>query len=73
MKVDHLEAYTAYGAQAFLVLANAISKSDGSRASKLDPLVRAYGAVDELNSLLGLARCVAVMKRPNDILGDRGR
>jgi ABC-type branched-subunit amino acid transport system substrate-binding protein len=32
-KVDHLEAYTAYGAQAFLVLANAISKSDGSRAS----------------------------------------
>jgi branched-chain amino acid transport system substrate-binding protein len=32
-KVDHLEAYTAYGAQAFLVLANAISKSDGTRAS----------------------------------------
>jgi branched-chain amino acid transport system substrate-binding protein len=32
-KVDHLEAYTAYGAQAFLVLANAITKSDGSRAS----------------------------------------
>ena len=32
-KVDHLEAYTAYGAQAFLVLANAIAKSDGSRAS----------------------------------------
>ena len=32
-KVDHLEAYTAYGAQAFLVLANAITKSDGTRAS----------------------------------------
>jgi ABC-type branched-subunit amino acid transport system substrate-binding protein len=32
-KVDHLEAYTAYGAQAYLVLANAILKSDGSRAS----------------------------------------
>jgi branched-chain amino acid transport system substrate-binding protein len=32
-KVDHLEAYTAYGAQAFLVLANAIAKSDGTRAS----------------------------------------
>jgi branched-chain amino acid transport system substrate-binding protein len=31
--VDHLEAYTAYGAQAFLVLANAIQKSDGTRAS----------------------------------------
>jgi branched-chain amino acid transport system substrate-binding protein len=32
-KVDHLEAYTAYGAQAFLVLANAIAKSDGTRPS----------------------------------------
>jgi cob(I)alamin adenosyltransferase len=32
------------------------SLGDGSRASKLDPLVRAYGAVDELNSALGLAR-----------------
>jgi branched-chain amino acid transport system substrate-binding protein len=32
-KVDHLEAYTAYGAQAYLVLANAIVKSNGTRAS----------------------------------------
>jgi branched-chain amino acid transport system substrate-binding protein len=32
-KVDHLEAYTAYGAQAYLVLANAIAKSDGTRPS----------------------------------------
>jgi branched-chain amino acid transport system substrate-binding protein len=32
-KVDHLEAYTAYGAQAFLVLANAIAKSNGTRPS----------------------------------------
>lgn len=32
------------------------SLGDGSRTSKLDPLVRAYGAVDELNSALGLAR-----------------
>jgi branched-chain amino acid transport system substrate-binding protein len=30
---DSLEAYTAYGAQAFLVLANAITKSNGTRAS----------------------------------------
>jgi cob(I)alamin adenosyltransferase len=29
------------------------SLGDGSRVSKLDGLVRAYGAVDELNSLLG--------------------
>jgi len=32
------------------------SLGDGSRVSKLDPLVRAYGAVDELNSLLGWSR-----------------
>jgi cob(I)alamin adenosyltransferase len=29
------------------------SLGDGSRVSKLDPLIRAYGAVDELNSLIG--------------------
>src|SRR5207237_4480300 len=28
------------------------SLGDGSRVSKLDPLVRAYGAVDELNSVV---------------------
>src|SRR5213079_2093778 len=32
------------------------SLGDGSRVSKLDPLVRAFGAVDELNSVLGWAR-----------------
>jgi cob(I)alamin adenosyltransferase len=32
------------------------SLGDLSRVSKLDPLVRAYGAVDELNSVLGWAR-----------------
>jgi len=32
------------------------SLGDGSRVSKLDPLVKAYGAVDELNSLVGWAR-----------------
>jgi cob(I)alamin adenosyltransferase len=31
------------------------SLGDGSRVSKLDPRVVAYGAVDELNSLVGLA------------------
>ena len=35
------------------------SLGDMSRASKLDPLVRAYGAVDELNSVLGWARVAA--------------
>jgi cob(I)alamin adenosyltransferase len=32
------------------------SLGDGSRVSKLDPLVRAYGAVDELNSFVGWTR-----------------
>ena len=35
------------------------SLGDGSRVSKLDPLVRAYGAVDELNSILGWAQLEA--------------
>jgi cob(I)alamin adenosyltransferase len=33
------------------------SLGDGSRVSKLDPLVRAFGAVDELNAIVGWARC----------------
>jgi cob(I)alamin adenosyltransferase len=39
------------------------SLGDGSRVSKLDPLVRAYGAVDELNSVLGWASVVAADPR----------
>jgi cob(I)alamin adenosyltransferase len=35
------------------------SLGDGSRVSKLDPLVRAYGEVDELNSVVGWAQVVA--------------
>jgi cob(I)alamin adenosyltransferase len=35
------------------------SLGDGSRVSKLDPLVRAFGQVDELNSLLGWAQVAA--------------
>jgi cob(I)alamin adenosyltransferase len=35
------------------------SLGDGSRVSKLDPLVQAYGAVDELNSLVGWALVAA--------------
>ncbi len=31
------------------------SLGDGSRVSKLDPRIRAYGSVDELNSLVGVA------------------
>jgi cob(I)alamin adenosyltransferase len=39
------------------------SLGDGSRVSKLDPLVRAFGAVDELNSLVGWIQVVAHDKR----------
>ena len=39
------------------------SLGDGSRVSKLDPLLRAYGAVDELNSLVGWAQVEAVDER----------
>ena len=35
------------------------SLGDGSRVSKLDPLVRAYGVVDELNSVVGWAQVEA--------------
>jgi len=35
------------------------SLGDGKRVSKLDPLLRAYGAVDELNSLIGWAQVAA--------------
>jgi cob(I)alamin adenosyltransferase len=34
------------------------SLGDGSRVSKLDPLIRGYGAVDELNSVVGWAQVV---------------
>jgi len=39
------------------------SLGDGSRVSKLDPLVRAYGAVDVLNSVLGWARAAVADER----------
>lgn len=36
------------------------SLGDGSRASKLDPRIAAYGAVDELNSTLGVVLATGV-------------
>ncbi len=39
------------------------SLGDGSRVSKGDPLVRAYGAVDELNSVVGWAQVEAREER----------
>jgi cob(I)alamin adenosyltransferase len=39
------------------------SLGDGSRVSKLDPRIRAYGTIDELNSLLGLS--LAAVSEPD--------
>jgi cob(I)alamin adenosyltransferase len=46
------------------------SLGDGSRVSKLDPLVRAFGAVDELNSLAGWAQVAADDARLERILNE---
>ena len=43
------------------------SLGDGSRVSKLDPRIRAFGAVDELNAALGVALagdCPAELREP---------
>jgi cob(I)alamin adenosyltransferase len=51
------------------------SLGDGSRVSKLDPLVRAYGAVDELNSTVGWAMVQApstLLERVQNELFDLG-
>ena len=55
------------------------SLGDGSRASKLDPRIRAYGIVDELNSQLGVAlagdlpeRCAPPLERVQNELFDVG-
>jgi cob(I)alamin adenosyltransferase len=42
---------------------------DGSRVSKADPRVAAYGDVDELNSLLGMARIGMTDPQLNEALG----
>jgi cob(I)alamin adenosyltransferase len=44
------------------------SLGDGSRVSKLDPLITAYGAVDELNSLLGAVLAGEVPNRIRAVL-----
>jgi cob(I)alamin adenosyltransferase len=46
------------------------SLGDGSRVSKLDPLVRAYGAADELNSVLGWAKLEARDQRLDRVQND---
>ncbi|HEY9517336.1 MAG TPA: cob(I)yrinic acid a,c-diamide adenosyltransferase [Gemmatimonadaceae bacterium] len=40
----------------------------GGRVSKSHPRVEAYGAVDELNSVLGMARSIEMMPRIDEVL-----
>jgi cob(I)alamin adenosyltransferase len=40
----------------------------GGRVSKDDPRVEAYGAVDELNAAIGMARAIELMPRVDEIL-----
>ena len=40
----------------------------GGRVSKDDLRVEAYGDVDELNAVLGMARCVEIMPRIDEVL-----
>ena len=40
----------------------------GGRVSKDDPRVEAYGAVDELNASIGMARSIELMPRVDEIL-----
>ena len=40
----------------------------GGRVPKNDPRVEAYGEVDELNAALGLARCIELMPRIDEVL-----
>jgi cob(I)alamin adenosyltransferase len=40
----------------------------GGRVSKDDPRVEAYGAVDELNAVIGMARSIELMPRVDEIL-----
>jgi cob(I)alamin adenosyltransferase len=44
------------------------SLGDGSRVSKLDPRLRAFGAVDELNSCVGLALAAEPAAEIRDVL-----
>ena len=46
------------------------SLGDGSRASKLDPRIVAYGAVDELNSHIGLLLCEPMPVAVRELLVD---
>src|SRR5437016_3020167 len=63
-RVDGMRAYSGTGDK------GETSLYGGTRVEKADPRVEAYGAVDELNSQLGLARAHIKVKKLEQILKD---
>jgi len=60
--VDGMKAYSGTGDK------GETSLYGGTRVEKVDPRVEAYGAVDELNSQLGVARAYIKSKKLDQIL-----
>jgi cob(I)alamin adenosyltransferase len=61
-RLDDMKIYTKTGDEGQTGLFG------GGRVSKDDPRVEAYGDVDELNAVLGLARAVEIMPRIDEVL-----
>ena len=61
-RLDDMKIYTKTGDQGQTGLFG------GGRVSKDDPRVEAYGDVDELNAVLGLARALEMMPRIDEVL-----
>src|SRR5215213_11658045 len=61
-RFDTMKIYTKTGDEGLTGLFG------GGRVSKDDPRVEAYGDVDELNAVLGMARAVERMPRIDEVL-----
>src|SRR5688500_13773493 len=61
-RFDTMKIYTKTGDEGLTGLFG------GGRVSKDDPRVEAYGDVDELNAVLGMARAVELMPRIDEVL-----
>jgi cob(I)alamin adenosyltransferase len=61
-RLDYMKIYTKTGDEGQTGLFG------GGRVSKDDPRVEAYGDVDELNAVLGLARALEMMPRIDEVL-----
>lgn len=61
-KIEHMKIYTRTGDEGGTALFG------GGRVGKDHPRVEAYGDVDELNAAIGLARCIQVLPRIDEVL-----